>query len=829
MRFVQAVEACLLNGNGRDAVLSTTRDPEKATDLELAIAFGKNRTDTYWKNDYLTWGEFVSRLARVRRTEESIEQYDKMTDAQKGKIKDGPAFIGGAVRAGRRLRDSVETRCLFTLDVDHANKDFIFLAQMVVLSGIAHVIYSTHSHRLQKPKYRLIVLASRDMAPDEHAAAARSLTHIIGMEYFDKTTFDVNRLMYLPSCSRDANPVFEDHSDGRPIDVDWLLNYYADWRDMSQWHRHPEEMNNMSRAHGKLKDAREKSDVVGQFCRTYTVEGAIEKFIPEVYVPVPGQSDRWTYTGGSSAGGVLIYPDGHMYSMHQSDPANTGHCLNAYDMVRIHKFGYLDTDVSSKTNFSKYPSQIAMREFVSADPLVRQLALEETFSDIFDSSETLMSAEEPEDQAWLLRLETDPKNPSKVLPTSANVELILKHGPFRSVLAYDDFLYSEVIRGQLPWRGRKRPDQDYEPWLGDDDSQLQHYFGKAYKINSKSIIMNALKAVVHQHEFHPIKEYLNSYTWDGIPRLELLFIYYLGADDTPYVRAVTRKMLVAAVARIFEPGCKFDYMLVLVGPQGAHKSTILQMLGRRWFSDSLKSFDSKEAGEHMQSAWIFEFGELAAMKKAAVEEIKAFITKRSDKYRVAFDRVVTDFPRKCVFFGTTNNFNFLKDDTGNRRFWPVNVDPKKRTKNIFTDLSDYEIGQVWAEALHYYRQGESLKLPDELEVQARAVQSEHEEDDPRTGLIEEYLAKLLPDNWSDLESWDRVNYLQQPTGNCQRKRISAAEIWVECLGNRRGDMETWDARNICNIVRKIPGWFERRGRVHVPNFGKQTVFERGHE
>ncbi|MEV3721514.1 virulence-associated E family protein, partial [Paenibacillus larvae] len=165
------------------------------------------------------------------------------------------------------------------------------------------------------------------------------------------------------------------------------------------------------------------------------------------------------------------------------------------------------------------------------------------------------------------------------------------------------------------------------------------------------------------NKFHPIIEYLEAQDWDGTKRIDRLFIDYLGADDTSYTREVTRKMLVAAVKRLYEPGCKFDYMLVLVGAQGAGKSTIIQKLAMRWFSDSLKTFDTKEAGEHLQSAWIFEFGELAGMTKAEVDEIKQFITKRSDKYRVAYDRVITDFPRKCVFFGSTNNWDFLKDPT----------------------------------------------------------------------------------------------------------------------------------------------------------------------
>jgi predicted P-loop ATPase len=763
-------------------------------------------------------------MRNVRRTNESMAEYEFMTEAQKGQVKDGPSFVGGFIRGGRRVRGSIESRCLFTLDVDHANDGFIDMAQLMILNGMAHVIYSTHSHRPEKPKYRIVGPASRDMSPDEYSAASRMLAFIVGMEYFDKTTFDVNRLMYLPSCSRDANPVFIEGK-GRLIDVDHLLGMYADWKDMTQWHRHPAENGDSVKAHGKkLNDARDKTGIVGLFNRVYSLEEAMEKFIPGVYVSVPGYDDRWTYAAGTSTGGMRTYSDGHMYSEHQSDPANDGRCHNAYDLVRIHMFGHMDVDVSKHTNELKYPSQSAMRDIAAADPLVRKLGIDETFGDWQEDTED--NSENDDGQSWMMQLEADRKDPTKILPTSKNVNIIMKNGPFKGVLAYDEFLNAEVIRKPLPWRELKRPNEEYEHWLGSDDARLQNYFGMVYRINSKAVIMNAFTEVVHQNEFNPIKNYLLAQVWDGIPRLDLLFVHYLGADDNPYVRAATRKILVAAICRVFNPGCQFDYMLVLVGPQGVGKSTILHKMGMRWFSDSLKNFDSKEAGEHLQSGWIFEFGELAQMKKAEVDEIKAFITKRSDKYRVAYDRIVSDFPRKCVFFGTTNNYNFLKDDTGNRRFWPVDVDPQKSTKSVFEDMNDYEIGQIWAEALHYHRQGESLKLPPEIEEMAKGIQEMHMEEDPRVGMIAEYLDKPLPERWDRLDAWERINYLRQPTGNIRRNLVCASEVWSECLGKKAGDMKPWEARELCNILRKMPGWKELRGRRHFSFYGKQTAFER---
>jgi predicted P-loop ATPase len=203
------------------------------------------------------------------------------------------------------------------------------------------------------------------------------------------------------------------------------------------------------------------------------------------------------------------------------------------------------------------------------------------------------------------------------------------------------------------------------------------------------------------------------------------------------------------------------------------------------------------------------------MTKPEVDEIKQFITKRADKYRVAYDRVVTDFPRKCVFFGTTNNFNFLKDPTGNRRFWPVVLDPDKRIKDIFTDLPEYEIGQIWAEGLQAYRSGEVLTLSPEVDQEAARIQGWHMEDDPRVGLIQEWLESPIEDEWGEGVSIKRFH-----------KRVCASQAWTECLHNKTGSIRPWEAREICNLLRRIPGWKERKGRVRIPVYGLQTVFDR---
>ena len=790
----------------------------------LEISFGKNRHDKDWKPDYMEWEEFTELLKKVRRTTETRAEYDRMSKDDKDNIKNGRGFVGGLVKGGRRKKENVESRWLITLDADNADSNFIPCVELM-LDGTAYAIYSTHSWRQNKQKYRLVCPLDRALSPDEHAAVGRKLADKIGMAYFDKTTFDVHRLMYLPSCSKDATPILE-IAEGEPVNADSILAEYIDWRDPEEWPRHPDEKKKESLfADKKLGDPAEKPGAIGVFCQVYGINEGIEKFLSDIYEETQ-YDDRWTYTGGTSFGGMRVYQDTWAYSEHQSDPANNGHCNNIFDLVRIHRFGHLDADVKEHTAGTKLPSHMAMLEFAADDPEVKRIRLEQDFEDDIEVEVTNDEETPSADQNWTNKLKVNSKT-GFPFPTAKNAEIILRNGDFNKKLAYDAFGNTEVIRGPLPWRQRERPQQEYEPWLGADDKRLLHYFGKKYEFKSTSTIQNAFTEVVHKNTFHPIKEYLESTEWDGIERLEDIFITYLGAENSHYVRTVTRKMLIAAVKRLYEPGCKFDYMLVLVGPQGAGKSSLLAKLGRKWFSDSLRTFENKEAGEHLQGAWIFELGELSAMKKSELEEVKAFLSKTEDRYRVAYDRQVSEFPRKCVFFGTTNNHNFLQDPTGNRRFWPVDINPEKRKLNHWDSLDDFEINQIWAEALSLYKAGESLELDKDTAKEAERMQGVHTEIDPREGLIQRYLDTKLPDDWDDKDVWERRNYLlEEPTGSITRKRVCAAEIWSEALGLDPAKFGAWEARPIYDILRKMPGWKERKGRVTFKIYGKQTAYEK---
>lgn len=332
---------------------------------------------------------------------------------------------------------------------------------------------------------------------------------------------------------------------------------------------------------------------------------------------------------------------------------------------------------------------------------------------------------------------------------------------------------------------------------------------------------------------HVVRDYLKNLVWDGIPRIDRLLVDYLGTADTLYERAIIRKSLVAAVARIFKPGTKFDNMIILVGKQGIGKSTFLKKLGMSWFSDSIGKFEGKEAYEQLRGVWIIEVPELTGFNRTEMSDIKQFLSKQEDIYREAYARRTSAFKRQCVFFGTTNDNEFLRDKTGNRRFWPVNVGLKVPTKSIFTDL-DFEVDQIWAEACELYKNGEKLYLDSEEAQIATERQEEHLENNPKEGLIKEFVARKVIAGFNEKSIDDRKMFWANDRTAIEselidRDRICAAEIWCECFGADLKMMKRADAVEINGILSTIKE-FERSEKAirFGPYYGMQKCFIRKH-
>ena len=443
-----------------------------------------------------------------------------------------------------------------------------------------------------------------------------------------------------------------------------------------------------------------------------------------------------------------------------------------------------------------------------------------------DNSDINQRGSPAESGSWTDQLTLN-KN-GRACNTLCNMRLILENDEDFQGIVFNQLADSLEVRGSVPW------ERSAKDWRDVDDAQLMCLIDERYGSFTQNNYRTALSKVTDDRSYHPIRDYFASLPeWDNTPRIDTLLIDYFGADDTPYVRAVTRKILCAAVRRIYEPGIKFDHILVLNGPQGIGKSTFISKLGMEWYSDSLSISDmnDKTAAEKLQGYWIHEIGELAGIRKADIDKVKAFISRQDDKYRASYGRRVSAHPRQCIFFGTTNAENgFLRDVTGNRRFWTVRT-PGTGAKKPW-DITQDDIDQIWAEALHLADQGEKLFLSHELAEYAKCEQAAAMEHDDREGLVSDYLELPLPENWNSLNIYDRQDYIRSQrwlnTSVNVRKRefISNIEIWCECFGKDKADFQHRNSFEISAIMERIGGWEKTGGTMQLPIYGKQRIYKR---
>lgn len=787
-------------------------------DGNLSIAIGLNVSSKIWKNTKITWSNLVQKLSTPVVTAETYKRFMNATKEEQSKIKDVGGFVGGFLTNGRRDKTNVLYRQLITLDIDFSHENFWW--DFTMLFGCAAVIHSTHKSCPEKPRHRLIIPIDREVSQEEYQAIARKVAGDLNIDLFDQSTFDVNRLMFWPSVSSDAEYYFE-YQDGPFLEADYVLGLYNDWHDTSEWPTASDSNDVIRQAIKKQEDPDGKKGIIGLFCRTYTIQDAIETFLPEIYTSAG--DDRYTYVNGSTAAGLITYDDKFAYSHHGTDPAG-GRLCNAFDLVRIHKFGHLDTGKEKEDKDKK--SFKAMEEFASKDPLVKKHIAEEKFAEAkFEFAEEATEAiEEEVDNSWVTQLDANTKG--EYDNSANNLNVIIQYDQFlKDVFKLNTFDNRRYVTRSLPWRKV----DIMEPLRDVDYSGVRNYIECVYGIVSSQKVDDALALEFEKKRFHPITEYLKSLVWDKTQRIDTLLIDYFGADDNAYTRAAIRKMLCAAVARVFEPGVKFDTALILVGPQETYKSTFIKKLGKHWFSDTFTTVQGKESFEQLQGAWIIEMAELSGLKKAEVETIKHFISKREDQFRPAYGRTVETYKRQCVFFGTTNKDDFLRDPTGNRRFLPIDVRPEFVTKSVPSDLTEEEIDQIWAEAYTLYRAGEPLYMAGEEDVIAKIEQHKHSETDERKGVIEEYLNKKYPDNWNDMDLYDRRHWLEDPlsqNGTIQKDFVCVAEIWCECLGKDKTDMSRYNTREVNEILRALPEWEYINSTKNFSIYGKQKYYKR---
>ncbi|MCI6003829.1 MAG: virulence-associated E family protein [Allisonella histaminiformans] len=790
----------------------------------LQISTGGSRKATHWPKSSILWSEFAEKLKVPVRGTETLEQYLSFPKARQDELKDVGGFVGGTFVSDRRKASLVEGRDLVTLDMDNipAGQTDDLLRRVGGL-GCAALVYSTRKHADYAPRIRVVIPLDHTCTADEYEPAARKLASLIGIEFCDPTTFEASRLMYWASCCSDSRYVYEVY-DNPFCSLEGILGMYGDWTDISQWPQVPGAEAIERRRVAKQEDPTTKRGVIGAFCRTYSITQAMDRFIPGMYeeTAMPG---RYTYTGGSTVGGAIVY-DGDMflYSHHATDPCS-GQLVNAFDLVRLHMFGDRDNEAKEGTPVNKLPSFVAMSRLALDDKSVSDLLAKERFEQAQQAFQAPGSpTEDKYDLSWIGLLTKDASG--RFEKTINNMVLVLENDPLlKGRIVTDEFASCGMVLGKMPWNQA----DEKRRWKDADDAGYYRYMEMFYGLTGREKLDNALLIVSSQNRINDVKEYLKSLKWDGQKRVDTLLSVYLGADDNAYTREVMRKSLCAAVARGIIGGVKYDYMPIFTGPQGIGKSTFLSILGKGWFSDSLTTFEGKEAAELIQGTWINEVGELTAMTKQETSAVKQFLSKTEDIYRAAYGRRTEKYPRRCVFFGTSNDGEFLKDATGNRRFWPVDVGVHPAKKSVWKDLPE-EVDQVWAEAYAYWTLGEPLYLSGEAAELAVEQQNAHRESSGKEGLIIEFLEKKIPQNWDKMSLQDRRMFwngnLKNDEALVPREKVCAMEIWTECLHGEAKYFKKTDSVEINNILSGLEGWKRNKSKRRFGPYGILSGFER---
>ena len=359
------------------------------------------------------------------------------------------------------------------------------------------------------------------------------------------------------------------------------------------------------------------------------------------------------------------------------------------------------------------------------------------------------------------------------------------------------------IVGNLGWQRTSSSLTDTDVY------QIHWYLEKNYGLKNDRNINKAMNIVASENRYHPIRDYLEKLKWDGQPRIDNLLPRYLGADCDDYTKEIMRLFMLAAIHRVYEPGCKFEIMVCLVGGQGAGKSTFFRFLAinDEWFSDDLKRMDDDNVYRKMQGHWIIEMSEMMATVNAkSIEDIKSFISRQKETYKIPYETHPEDRPRQCVFVGTSNNMDFLPlDRTGNRRFAPVLVHPEWVEKHILEDEKESReyIRQAWAEAMELYRNGfHELKLSGKTEEYLKEMQKDFMPEDAKVGIIQNWLDELAEDY------------------------VCSIMIYKEAFSHEYDTPKEWELKEINNVMNhSIVGW-EKISSHRFAGYGTQRGWRR---
>ena len=767
-----------------------------AADLTLDLSVAPSVSSRRWEVATLTWERLVDRAHHPEA------------------VKDCGGYVAGRLKGTARRKGQVKYRSAVTLDADAASET---LPALVAGLGLRALVHSTYSHTRAHPRYRVIIpIMGPGLSEGEYPRVARGLMEALGEAPFDPGSTQPERLMFWPATAApDEYEVVE--CQGETATAQGLL------RDFGGLGPTPDHMP------GSKRDPLGLPGVAGAFNRVYDMARAVETFhLP--YDPVEGEPNRWHYTPAESEGGVIVYPDGYVFSNHASDPAY-GRALSMFDLVALHVYGGEDraAGVPQSTAPADRPSiQRAMREFAARPEIVTELVAAD-FADVDGDEDGARGLPE-----WVLEFHLHPKT-GKPLDDVHNWDLLMRHDLVLRGLARNNMDLTTVTRRAFPWRTVEAGKDD--ALTNADRAQISAHLQRAYNMPrpAQEQLNGVIDMVAQDNSFHPVVEYLEGLEWDGVSRIET---YLPGAPDA-YTRRVARLVAVQAVARALDPGVKVDNCLILTGRQGLGKSWFVETMARGWtcILGPIEGGGLRDTVMAMTRSWITVADEGFAMKKADAEALKQFVTLTHDVIRLPYAREHVKLPRRQVIWGTTNDAVFLRAQEGNRRFLIVEV----AEKLDFGKYSDEYVNQVWAEAVHIWKTSKAqygLKDNPELflsaseEAAAESVRSMATEEDSMTGLIQAYLDTLVPENWVKMSPEERISWLRDEeqgivSGTHPIDVVCSLEIWEIALQRERGKHSRVDILQITNALKQLPGWFGPMPKpTRLPFYGPQRVFAR---
>lgn len=764
--------------------------------VKLACATAKSLSSEakHWRQQHVTWGDIIGWTDHPAATRECGSYV-------LGTLRQGEP-CADCVKAGRtdclvRNTRTVVSRSALVLDADHPSKDLMDRWQLVF--PYAYVAHTTYNSAPDAPRYRIIIPTDREMATDEYWAVATAVMALVGADQWDPSCAQAARFMFKPSAQEPGwFQRWVEDADPLPVDT-FLEDFDPDLAGKP-----------MPTPHRNKRDPFTLDGVLGAFNRAYTDTDELIQAYDLPYESVA--EDRWRLVGAISAAGMGQMGPGLWYSHHTNDPAG-GKACSAFDLVRCHRFGDLDDEAPAQTPINRLPSYSAMQDLAADDPRVIAELVGADFTEELDA--------DPGTASWRLDLKLNRKT-GKPEDVIHNWDLIRDNDQVFKLLMYNEFSLAVECTGDLPWRPLSRGGPAFNTA---DRAALSHYIEREYRIRPGRWLIDELVATTAQQRYvNPVRDYLNTLRWDGTPRLETCLP---GVHPTPFTRMVARKVLVAAVARIFDPGCKWDHTLVLQGDEGLGKSWWVDRMAQG-YSASLGRLNDKDTLITMQRTWIMVADEGFSLKKADSDVMKEFLTRREDVFRLPYDREAQPHPRHSVIWASINDEVFLRAQQGNRRFLIVRcVD-----RVDFDAMTQDYVDQVWAEALHLYHAGERLFLEDEESDVAALEREQFTEEDALVGVIEEYLSTLVPPDWDEMSPDARQMWLTNradgmvPAGTVPLQRVCSTQIWVEALGNRVGNHRRTDLLEINTALKSIKGWAPLPGRHRLPAYGPQLVFAR---